>query len=87
VPDFPVPRMTRNPPGQGIDEYIGRSWEGGPALDVVVPDEPEYATLCEHCSVAVDWTVAEVEDKTRGYAIAVNDLGHVSTAMNVPPRV
>ncbi len=30
VPDFPVLRMRRNPPGQGIDEYIGRSRKAGP---------------------------------------------------------
>ena len=47
-------------------------------MDMVVRNETEHSTLCEHCSVVVDRTVAEPEDKARGYAITVNDLGHVS---------
>lgn len=47
-------------------------------MDMVVRNEAEYATLCKHCRLVVERTVAEVKHETRGYAIAVNDLGHVS---------
>ena len=52
--DFSILGMGRNPPRQGIDEYIGRSRKGGPVLDMVVRNETEHAMLREYCSLVVD---------------------------------